>query len=121
MKENVTLNMAGRRIVWLDVLKGICMLCTMIGHFPFFPDNVATCYAPFFLSAFLFASGYTFHLENSFISFLYKKVRTILLPWFWMGMLTIVSRLILSFNVHGGGGDFLPIDGFFPSNKRKGR
>lgn len=103
MKENVTLNMAGRRIVWLDVLKGICMLCTMIGHFPFFPDNVATCYAPFFLSAFLFASGYTFHLENSFISFLYKKVRTILLPWFWMGMLTIVSRLILSFNVHGGG------------------
>lgn len=93
---------SGGRIVWLDTLKGICMLCTMIGHYTFFPKDIAACYAPFFLSAFLFAAGYTFHLESSFKRFVEKKIRTVLFPWLWMGLLSLLSRQIISFNSHAG-------------------
>lgn len=78
------------------------MLCTMVGHYTFFPKDVAACYAPFFLSAFLFAAGYTFHLESSFKRFVEKKIKTVLFPWFWMGLLSLLSRQIISFNSHAG-------------------
>ena len=77
-QENMKIIKNGGRIVWLDSLKGICMLCTMVGHYTFFPKDVAACYAPFFLSAFLFAAGYTFHLESSFKRFVEKKIKTVL-------------------------------------------
>lgn len=89
-----------KRIEWVDRLKAICMMLVIIGHFDFYPSNIAKIYAPFMLSGFLFASGYTFHLEENFIIFFIKKLRTLLFPMLWMGLLTIFSRSIVSFNRH---------------------
>ena len=68
-----------RRVEWVDVLKGICMVAVMISHSgP--PTVVKQIYTPFFLPAFFFASGYTFSIKNSFKEFLDSKVRGILIP-----------------------------------------
>lgn len=88
------------RLDWIDILKAISMLCVMIGHYSFFPKSIADLYAPFFLSAFLFASGYSFHLEKNFVKFIKKRIKTLLWPWFWMGSLIVLSRFFLSFNEH---------------------
>lgn len=87
-----------KRIEWVDKLKAVCMLLVIVGHFSFYPQSIATIYGPFLLTGFLFASGYTFHLEDTFKTFFIKKVRTILIPMLWMGSFTILSRIIFSFN-----------------------
>lgn len=89
--------MVKKRVEWIDQLKAICMLLVIIGHFSFFPEDIAKIYSPFMLSAFLFASGYTFHIEDNFFIFILKKIKTLLFPMLWMGFFTIFSRKILSF------------------------
>lgn len=89
-----------RRIEWIDVVKCICILFIMLGHFSFIPDRIATFWSPFCLTAFLFCSGYTFHLEKDYGTFLKKRFFQIIIPMLWMGAIIILSRLILTFNEH---------------------
>jgi len=94
------LDQNSKRIEWIDALKAISMLGVMLGHYEFFPTQLEEIYAPFLLAAFLFASGYTFHLESNFFVFFKKRVKTLLFPWLWMGLLTVLSRQILTFKEH---------------------
>lgn len=88
------------RLEWIDALKGISMLCVMIGHYSFFPETISNLYAPFFLTAFLFVSGYSFNLEKNFVAFFIKRIKTLLWPWLWMGSLIVISSFFISFNMH---------------------
>lgn len=88
------------RVIWIDVIKCICILFIMFGHFKFIPDRIATFWSPFCLTGFLFCSGYTFHLEKKYIIFLKKRFFQIIIPMMWMGLIIILSRLIITFNEH---------------------
>ena len=71
-----------KRVLWIDLLKAISMLFVMLGHIDFCPSQWSYFYGPFFLSAFLFASGYTFNNKRSFSEFFINKVKTLLVPMF---------------------------------------
>lgn len=87
-----------RRVKWIDKLKAISIMFVMLGHIDFCPADWSYFYAPFFLSAFLFASGYTFNSKRTFSEFLINKIKTLILPMFSFGLITISSRLLISFN-----------------------
>ena len=87
-----------KRIEWLDIIKGYCMLFVMPHHLPFVPMIYKSIYAPFFLTAFWISGGYTFNSEMQWNRFLIKKVQTLLVPTMVLGLICIVSSQILSFN-----------------------
>ncbi|MBC5639002.1 MULTISPECIES: acyltransferase family protein [Clostridia] len=87
-----------KRVLWIDLLKAISMLFVMLGHIDFCPSQWSYFYGPFFLSAFLFASGYTFNNKRSFSEFFINKVKTLLVPMFIFSLINIGSRLLLTFN-----------------------
>lgn len=89
-----------KRIEWIDEIKCICILCIMLGHFSFIPNKIATFSSPFCLTAFLFCSGYTFHLEKNFKTYFKKRFFQIIIPMIWMGSVIVLSRLILTFKEH---------------------
>ena len=78
-----------RRIMWLDILKGISMLFIIMSHSR--PPIIFTwLYTPFFLTAFFFASGYTFNPNKNAISYLRHKSKTILLPYWIFGIINSI-------------------------------
>lgn len=87
-----------KRIEWLDIIKGYCMLFVMLHHLPFVPMIYKSIYAPIFLTAFWISGGYTFNSEMQWNRFLIKKVQTLLVPTMVLGLICIVSSQILSFN-----------------------
>lgn len=75
--------MKDTRIVWLDAVKGICVLLIMINHYCGIP------YIGHFLSAgyvqtFFIASGYTFKDDINRTRIL-KRVKRLLIPYFFYG------------------------------------
>lgn len=107
-----------KRILWIDVIKCICIVFIMFGHFKFIPDYMNAFWLPFCLTGFLFCSGYTFHLEKKYKIFLKKRFFQIIVPMIWMGAVIILSRLILTFNEHVS--TFDQIKNFFMQIRGKG-
>ena len=70
-----------KRIVWVDVVKYICILMVMLSHLEARTDVWQAFYTPFFLSAFFFVSGYVYKPKDGFKQFLYKKFRQLFFPW----------------------------------------
>lgn len=83
-----------KRIGWIDIIKGICILFVMLSH-----SNPPAVYrhffTPFFLTMFFFASGYTFSTKNSFKEFLTGKIKHLVIPLFALGSIRIVGMSIL--------------------------
>lgn len=86
------------RIVWIDLVKGYAMLFVLLHHISFTPAIYRTFYAPFFLTAFFVTAGYTFSSKKVFSQFLLRKVKSLLVPLFTLGIICIVFSQILSFN-----------------------
>lgn len=74
-----------QRIEWVDVAKGLGLLCVILGHFrlSFLSSWVYTFHIPlfFFLSGFVFSGR-----KYSFKKYLIKKSKTLLIPYFILGM-----------------------------------
>lgn len=91
------------RIIWIDIMKGYAMLFVLLHHFlqriP--AKGYSTFYAPFFLTAFFVTAGYTFSAKRPFSQFLIRKVKTLLIPLFSLGIICILLSQILSFNEKG--------------------
>ena len=83
-----------KRIGWIDIIKGICILFVMLSH-----SNPPAVYrhffTPFFLTMFFFVSGYTFSTKNSFKEFLTGKIKHLVIPLFALGSIRIVGMSIL--------------------------
>ena len=77
------------RIKWLDVCKGICMICVVLSHSVHPPEIVAAFYRPFFLAGFFFATGFTFKVIPC-REFMTKRVKTLLIPWLLWGTIDLV-------------------------------
>ncbi len=85
------------RIQWLDVLKGILILCVILSHsYP--PELYRRFFTPFFLTMFFFASGYTFSTKSSFSAFLKNKAKRLLIPFFVLGFIRVAMAYVM-----GGG------------------
>ena len=89
-----------KRIVWVDVVKYICILMVMLSHLEARTDVWQAFYTPFFLSAFFFVSGYVYKLKDGFKQFLYKKFRQLFIPWLVFSVFNILLSQVLSFNEH---------------------
>ena len=77
------------RIEWVDVSKGIGVLFVMYGHCYLEWKYCFWVYS-FHMALFFFLSGYTFYAhETNYVSFLVKKVRTILLPYAFFAAVTV--------------------------------
>lgn len=89
-----------KRIIWIDVMKFICMFFIIVTHTEIGSSAVllSTIYNPFILTGFLFASGYTYKHMDSFLSFLKKKIHQLLIPWFAMSFSTKIIVLIFDRN-----------------------
>lgn len=90
----------GKRIVWVDVVKYICILMVMLSHLEARTDVWQAFYTPFFLAAFFFVSGYVYKPKDNFKLFLYKKFRQLFIPWLVFSIFDILLAKVISFNQH---------------------
>lgn len=84
------------RVTWVDIVKYICILFVMISHVgnnnDVSPAVLSSFYTPFFLSGFLFVSGYTFKLRKTFVDHIKRKGIQLFIPW------ALYSYTIIIFN-----------------------
>lgn len=93
------MNRHNNRIIWIDYLKGICMLSIILNHLcgPIIYGRITY---PFELVGFFFASGYTFNIRSNFRDFFITKVKTLVLPIICFGVInTILSSLYKESNI----------------------
>lgn len=84
-----------KRIDWVDVAKGICMILVIISHAEehFIPGQMAKLKIPiytFHMPLFFFISGYLFSMKSSFKEFLKSRCKRILVPYFCLGGILIL-------------------------------
>ena len=91
----------GKRIEWVDLVKYFCIIMVMLSHLEARTDLWTTFYTPFFLTAFLFVSGYVYKPKQKFGGFLYKKFRQLFIPWLVFSVFNILLSQIISFNEQG--------------------
>lgn len=81
------------RIVWLDTAKGLGMLLTIFAHLDLACIESKWIYT-FHMPLFFFLSGYVFSMKCDFKTFLAKKVRSILIPYFCLGLVIVLYLCI---------------------------
>lgn len=89
-----------QRLRWLDCAKGIGMICVIIGHIGISQFG-AILYA-FHLPLFFVLAGYSFYPANiSFRSFVLKKTKRMLIPYFSLGGVLVGYYMLRRFLLFG--------------------
>ena len=86
-------NNQGRRIAWIDITKGILIICLVYGHHKLFAiwsdhEDIVTdfihysmgIYSAFFMQTFFIITGLCSKFSSSFSYFLWKHVKTLIIP-----------------------------------------
>lgn len=81
------------RVLWLDVLKGICMLLIVLSHSNS-PHIYSRFYTPCFLSGFFFASGYTIKTDINFKDYFLHKLQGLMYPFLTLGCINAIIAII---------------------------
>lgn len=77
------------RIIWIDIMRGILMISIVMGHI--YTTSLLRKYLySFHVPAFFFLSGYCFHYSRNFKLFLYKKIKTVVIPYFSFSLFSIL-------------------------------
>lgn len=92
--------MEKKRIIWVDILKYICIMFVMMSHLETDNQILRSFYLPVYLTGFFFASGYTYFHKEGFGTFFVKKVKGLFVPWLILSIFNIILSQILSFNEH---------------------
>lgn len=82
------MGMQTKRITWIDMAKGYGMLAVLIGHLVQ-GGLLGNFVYSFHLPLFFFLSGYLFNGSVGFGTFLKKKAKSILLPYFSLGIFIV--------------------------------
>lgn len=85
--------MTDSRIKWIDMAKGVGILLVIVAHLQpsFFLNEIYTFHMPLFF----FLSGWVFHVDKyNFLQFVKRKVKTILIPYFLLGIPMILFTFI---------------------------
>ena len=86
--------MKKNRIKYIDVARGLGIFLVIIGHMDtneFIRNSIYSFHMPFFF----FLSGYLNKNTNNFKALFLKKIRTLIIPYFFFGLLSIAIMLIL--------------------------
>lgn len=85
------------RIFWIDVLRYIGMFCIYLGHFQAAAGKSYAFVFNFHVPLFFFLSGCTETLnrETSILKNIWKRVKTILIPFYVFALLSIVVRVLI--------------------------
>ncbi|MCC8173830.1 MAG: acyltransferase [Odoribacter sp.] len=75
------------RLVWLDLLKGFCMIMIILNHTSNRAAIYARLYVPVFLSSFFFALGYTFKSREDFKHYFINKIKSLGIPFICLGLI----------------------------------
>lgn len=75
---------AKSRITWLDMAKGYGMIFVILGHLNI--GIVRTWIYTFHIPLYFLLSGYVFSEKNNFSTFLKKKCKSMLIPYFCLGI-----------------------------------
>ncbi|MCR4614700.1 MAG: acyltransferase family protein [Clostridiales bacterium] len=78
--------MSKARVHWVDIAKGITIICVLFGHTVGTPALLARFVYLFHMPAFFMLSGYVFSNKRKFGNFLTVKLRTVILPIFTIGL-----------------------------------
>lgn len=88
-----------KRIDWIDMAKGYGMIAVIISHI---------CQGPltlwlytFHMPLFFFLSGYVFSNKDNFFGFLKKKARSLLLPYFSLGIPMVIFKVTANIYYNG--------------------
>lgn len=77
-------NQLSSRIGWVDTAKGVGLMCVILGHLGI--PLVDTCVYFFHMPLFFFLSGFVFSgRKYDFSTFLKKKLRSLVIPYFTLG------------------------------------
>ena len=85
-----------QRVRWADILKMAGMLLIYLGHLPV-SENIYLFIFAQHVPLFFFAAGFFATMEpkaGSFFAFLWKKVRSLVIPYFLFSILTILYMCI---------------------------
>lgn len=79
------------RIEWIDTAKGIGILLVIFAHIN--TGIVAKWIYSFHMPLFFFLSGYVFRVKDNFGLFFKKKVRSIIVPYFCLGVIMVLFQI----------------------------
>ena len=83
-----------KRIDWIDMAKGYGMLAVIIAHICSGPLH--TWIYTFHMPLFFFLSGYVFSNKDNFDLFIKKKARSLLIPYFTLGIPMVAFKVLFS-------------------------
>lgn len=95
------------RIGWIDISKAIGIILVMLGHC-YLDSCFVFWFTSFHMALFFLLSGYTFSTSGNYFSFLKKKVKTLLIPYFFFVLLTMLINGSLAIT-HGKDYDIVQI------------
>lgn len=82
-----------QRDITIDIAKGIGIFLVVLGHVPI-PMWLATPIYIFHMPLFFFLSGMFFHLNEDRKMGLYKKIRTLIIPYFFFAICGNTSNVL---------------------------
>ena len=87
---------AGKRIEWLDVAKGLGIICVVYGHTIFKDELWRIWIYSFHMPLFFFLSGITYNEEKYTDSrkFLASKIKSILIPYFIFCIIALMRNIV---------------------------
>lgn len=89
-------NCQAERIHWIDIARGIFMLAIVQGHV--FTDGVLRWWLySFHVPAFFFISGYCFKQSETISEFIGKRIRGVVIPYFFFSLLSISVFAVLGY------------------------
>ena len=83
----------------VDIAKGIGIFLVVLGHVPL-PRELLTAIYLFHMPLFFFLSGMFFHSEENFIYGVYKKVRTLIIPYFFFAFIGNSTNVLRDYIVY---------------------
>ena len=81
-------NVNRKRITWIDMARGYGILLVIFAHL--YVGPLHSWIYSFHLPLFFFLSGYLFKTSESFLSFLIKKIKSLLIPYIFLGLPVII-------------------------------
>ncbi len=91
--SSIIFNKKNGRNINIDLVKGLCILFVFIGHSGIVTHNYRVIWTSFFMSSFVFFSGYLFkYKENTNLTIIHKTKRLLIVYLLW----TIIPFFILS-------------------------
>lgn len=85
--------MGRKRILWIDYVKGLCMMTIILNHIPGLPVSARLTY-PYELICFFFVGGYTLTLKGNFRSYLSSKIQRLLFPIIAFGLINLMFAFL---------------------------